>query len=56
LYDHRGELPEDFTHLETVNLLRRSKRVPGVEKSASLMRQAVIDFIKYRAVFRGCYK
>lgn len=49
LYDHRGETPQDFTHLELVNLVHR----PGFETVVTSQRQKLIDFIKKNIVFRG---
>ena len=52
LYDHRGERPEDFTHLELVNLVRR----PGYDSILVALRMKLIDFVRSHMIFRGCYK
>ena len=49
LYDHRFETFADFTHLETVNLVRR----PGFENIVRDMREKVVNFVRKKIVFRG---
>jgi hypothetical protein len=52
LYDHRNETPEEFGHLEMVNLAKKS----GAEPVARAYRERLIAFIKSSMVFRGCFK
>jgi hypothetical protein len=49
LYDHRGELLQDFTHLETINLVFK----PGYDTVVRTLRQYLVEFIKKKIVFRG---
>lgn len=49
LYDHRNEALKDFTHLETVNVAKRS----GFEGYVAGLRTKLIDFIKKDVKFKG---
>jgi len=51
LYDHRGERPEDFTHLEVVNEARN----PDFAKQLLKARRKLLDFLKKNLVFFGPY-
>lgn len=52
LYDHRGEVLSNFTHLELVNLIGRQDAVPIARK----MRQMALQFLQQEVVFHGPYK
>lgn len=53
LYDHRGEVLSNFTHLELVNLIGRTDQYGTI---AAHMRQMAIQFLQKEVVFHGPYK
>lgn len=52
LYDHRGEVLSNFTHLELVNLIGR----PDTTMIAAKMREMALQFLQKEVVFHGPYK
>lgn len=52
LYDHRGEVLSNFTHLELVNLIGRVE----FGSVAANMRQMALQFLQREVVFHGPYK
>lgn len=47
LYDHRGEVPQDYTHLEIVNLVNKG----GFEREVLRYRERLIAFIRSNIAF-----
>ncbi len=52
LYDHRGETLADYTHQETINVAHKL----GYEAVRRNLRENLIDFIKKKVVFKGCFE
>jgi hypothetical protein len=52
LYDHRGETLADYTHQETINVAHKL----GYETVRRNLRETLIDFIKKKVVFKGCFE
>jgi hypothetical protein len=51
LYDHRREIPEDFTHLELVNLAKDTR----YEDARYSLYLKLITYLKNNIVYRGPY-
>lgn len=49
LYDHRGETPDDYTHLEIVNLVSKG----GYEAVVLRHRDSLMDFVKKGILFKS---
>lgn len=56
LYDHRGETLEDFTHLETVNLVTSHSKAKAFQSTVATLREQLIAFIRQKVIFRGPFK
>lgn len=52
LYDHRGEVLSNFTHLELVNLIGRQ----DTTVIAAKMREMALQFLQNEVIFHGPYK
>jgi hypothetical protein len=55
LYDHRGEVLSNFTHLELANLLVTGRQQESVGLIAAKMRQMALQFLQQEVVFHGPY-
>eukprot|EP01041_Mallomonas_annulata_P000740 gene740-1419_t len=51
LYDHRKEKPDDFTHLELINLANSM----GYREIAFSLKEKLVSFLKANIVFQGPY-
>jgi hypothetical protein len=55
LYDHRGEVLSNFTHLELVNLIGRQD-ISSINIISGKMRQMALQFLQQEVVFHGPYQ